>query len=184
MVETDIDQLRQFGQRVQVQKHKRSKAVSQRTITPNWNQIIQKLDISFKNGISYSTKIKNNVLEKIVSSWKNIKHRNHRKKTMFCFNSTNRHKEDPKRVIVEYQRQVGNTSIIIRQRKTINSMNKSNESITIPQSNPMAYYFNRIDSNEQEVKTMFSPRSSIWDLRYPNNRSVFRKLKAFFGFID
>lgn len=88
--------------------------------------------------------------------------------------------EEP-RVIVEYQKQWMNTSIIIRRRKKKYAKNASEDAIPLPSSKSIAYYFHRIDTQEKERKTSFSPRFSLWDFPYKKqDSSLINWVKRFF----
>jgi len=89
--------------------------------------------------------------------------------------------DDQPSVIVEYQKQWMNTSIIIRRRKKKYEKNASEDAIPAPPSKSIAYYFHRIDTREKERKTSFSPRFSLWDFPYSKRGGSFINwVKRFF----
>jgi len=80
-------------------------------------------------------------------------------------------------VLVEHQKQWGNTSIIIRRRKKIMKKNLITDGYKIPQESVVAYYFHRIDQGEKHYLQPFNPKDSIWDFDYHSKRPLFPRVK-------
>lgn len=181
MAESDIERLRQFGQQVQTKKEKTE---------PSRNRLLPKIDaknlkervVFLKSKFSdFYTSLIEYVLHRFVLL-KSMRY--HQKKGSLrqiknIKKQIGRFNEVPT-TIVEYQKQWGNTSIIVRRRKKVSLMPESNELIRFPPSSAIAYYFHRLDTKEQEQKNLFSPRDSIWDLDYRCKNTLWIRIKSFF----
>ncbi|HMA82817.1 MAG TPA: hypothetical protein VKP59_01165 [Candidatus Thermoplasmatota archaeon] len=186
MADSDLDCLREFGEKVQSTSAKKDgvKKKNVFTLDVNYvkegiihlstiflrlcNQLMHKLNHLFFCSIKQVCTEK----KKIMSlNWSNSKYK---------LNNDSFDDSSESHVLVESQKQLGNTSIIIRRRK-IKRIDHSEKSLmpSFP-SKSVAYYFHRIDTQEKESKTNFSPRSSLWDFTYHSQDSFFLHLKKIF----
>lgn len=187
MADSDLDCLREFGKKVQSTSVKKDDVKKKNVFDIDLNFVkkgiirIRKHFIFRSHQLTYKLKnlyysrnlfvgpLHKKLRDFISSSSKNELKNNSR------FNDNN-----SSHMLVEYQKQLMNTSIIIRRRKrkVIDSSEKS--LIPTPPSKAIAYYFHRIDSQENESKTNFSPRSSLWDFKYHSSHSFIIRLKNLF----
>lgn len=187
MAESDIEKLQAFGKKVQSNSTKQKPFLKRESMIVRKDEIKRMLIMATHHFFRLCKLLTNNVYSRIhknflsffrsLSMKKNIFFPLGRKDDLNDFLSYE-HKES--RVIVEYQKQFMNTSIIIRQRKK-GSVVSSNESlIPTPPSHAIAYYFHRLDSQESEQKTKFSPKPSLWDFDFHSQKPFIIKLKYFF----
>lgn len=175
MTSSDFDHLRQLGEHVQSQKKKGFNFKK-----PSFNLIpILKKKVSvyqhyFFSSLKHVYKffrkniplVKSYVKQKITQFIKSDNKSVKKKSRM----------DDDACVLVEYQKQWLNTSIIIRCRKK-RSLVTQDDSTDLVSPSPAAYYFHCIDTKENEFKTRFKPTSSIWDFDITSDQSFFSKLK-------
>lgn len=189
MVDSDLDYLREFGEKVQSRSTKKDDVKKINVFTLDLDyvkegiihlgniflRLCNLLMHKFNHVIFCLIKQVCTTKKKITSLlWFNSKYNINNEYTTSFDDSSESH------VLVESQKQLGNTSIIIRRRK-IKKIDSSEKSL-IPSfpSKAVAYYFHRIDTQEKESKTNFSPRSSLWDFTYHSQDSFFLQLKKIF----
>ncbi|MBS3749594.1 MAG: hypothetical protein KGY67_07855 [Candidatus Thermoplasmatota archaeon] len=185
MNDSEYNKLYEFGEKVQ--STSKNKDVYKKRVSLYFNsEDIKKRAVNIFYGLrSFILKIMSkffllikrlmkNTIEKITF----LKHKvfsNH----ILTHNSSS--PSDESSIIVEYQKQWMNTSVIIRRRKKKTSKDSSNDAIPFPPSKAVAYYFHRIDTQEDEHRTSFSPRFSLWDFPYKKQHNSFVNwLKHFF----
>jgi len=186
MADSDLDCLREFGEKVQSTSGKKDGVKKKNVFTLDVNYVkegIIHLSTIFLRVCNLLMHKFNHVIfclikqvcttkKKITSLiWSNSKYK---------LNNNSFDDSSESHVLVESQKQLGNTSIIIRRRK-IKRIDSSEKSLmpSFPLK-AVAYYFHRIDTQEKESKTNFSPRSSLWDFTYHSQDSFFRQLKKIF----
>lgn len=171
MARTDIEQLRQFGQKVQTRNNELLEKKSKRTGQTELKVLIRKIKVVMKKYNTFKLRIKYSFIKIYVLLKKNFKKNDLQTSTFYYLDSPKRRKKDiGKRVVVEYQRQLGNTSIIIRRRKKILINKETDFPIMIPKSVAIEHSFSLTDSIENDQRTKFSPRSSIWDFHYQSKK--------------
>lgn len=185
MVEKDIEQLRQFGQKVQTQKNSSVGSNSNRSFRDVFGRfqvfivdVIQSCYGAIKKRFSLLCNLHKYSLTQRMVNWK-------KRDTPINYRVQWKHEYNVatnSSVLVEYQKQWGNLSIIIRRRKKNQLKEVSVESIPPPPSAAVAYYFHRIDAKNDAQKTLFYPKRCMWDFRYQSKGFFISKLKNFFHF--
>jgi hypothetical protein len=185
MVEKDIEQLRIFGQKVQTRKNSSVDPNSKRSFRGVFSQLqVFIVDVIgscygvIKKRFSILCNLPKYSLTWRMVNWKKRDNRfnyegNWKHETGVATNSS---------VLVEYQKQWGNLSIIIRRRKKNQTKQLLVESIQSPPSAAVAYYFHRIDAKNDAQKNLFYPKRCMWDFRYRSSGFFISKLKNFFHF--
>ena len=187
MADSDLECLREFGKKVQSTSKKKDD-VKKKNVFDIDLIFVKKGMIKLGKYLIYLRHKLTNKLERLYYFCIHLICHLHAKMSDFIsFSSKNELKNNSRftdnnssHMLVEYQKQLMNTSIIIRRRKrkVIDSSEKS--LIPTPPSKAVAYYFHRIDSQENESKTNFSPRSSLWDFKYHSSHSFIIRLKNLF----
>jgi len=178
----DIELLRQFGEEVKKTQKKEKNHRSIKNISIDFSVFINGgkfffnkskklfyfLGFYLKKIISLLFQLR--VKYRLLNEKYNLKRLNTDKKQII---------QDNCNVITEYQKQIGNISVIIRRRKPV-QLRAYEGVFRLSSSSPVAYYFHRIDENETGGISFFSPRKSIWDFHYPQKRNKWSWIKKFF----
>lgn len=172
----DIELLRQFGENVR----KKQDQNNQRFHPPVVNT--KKVKYIFRFTCNKSICFFKRLCAKTMIYLTKIRTVFHLKVVTYDYEKQKRKKRDVQSsinqcVLVEHQKQWGNTSIIIRRRKKIAKKKLITEVYNIPQDYVMAYYFHRIDQGEKHYLQPFYPKDSIWDFKYHLKESLFTRIK-------
>ena len=185
MTESDLDQLREFGKKVQIDKKKQS-TIKKWSFKKTMKLILVRFIKITSTLFSHIQRFFHSFIDLVDTIFNSLQHNvfdGFLFKTRFKnnVNSENKRVNDfnDSYVLVEHQRQFLNTSIIIRRRKKKETPS-IDSSIPVPPSKAIAYYFHRIDAQDAEKKSNFSPRSSLWDFTYGSKENILVQLNHFF----
>lgn len=182
MVSEDIESLRRFGDEVKKKRNEKEKR-NLKQKSRMFPSIICKKGVHAVRG---SKLFFQRVCDQLKASFKSFLYHRHQKRYTFTgLNTpqffTNQSKTSKKKILVEYQKQFGDISIIIRRRKKIYPTRKPVDSNQLSYKYPAAYYFHHIDLTEKNNHYRFLPQPSIWDFHY-SSKSVVERVKQFLRF--
>ena len=185
MTESDLDQLREFGKKVQIDKKKGS-TIKKWSFKKTMKLILVRFIKISSMLFSHIQRFFHSFIDFVDTIFISLQHNVF---DGFLFKTRFKNKVDSENkrvndfndsyVLVEYQRQFLNTSIIIRRRKKKETLS-IDPSIPVPPSKAIAFYFHRIDAQDAEKKNNFSPRSSLWDFTYETRDNILVQLNHFF----
>ena len=181
MVDTDIEDLRKFGQKVR--RTKSSTVPSKKVFFIHKKHIFCLVRIIFIMPLRKIFSINQYVFIRLFKWFCSLRmcftHGLKNKQILKNHAKLNKKKKIENRLIlVEYHKQWKNFSIIIRRRKKQNSVVTS--SIQSNSSNALCYYFQRVDSKEYQSGKRYEPKESIWDFPIHSKNSFFSQIKNLF----
>lgn len=167
----DIERLRQFGEQVKKKQEMPNRqpplfAVDVTNVKTMISSMAQYLVRCGKRFRGKAAKIIHRLSTWLYLKREHLKMKSQQKKQRFM------HSSQMQRVIVEHQKQWGNTAIIIRRRKTIPCFRTDDSFSNHQHHSPLAYYFHRIDGVEHHQLPVFTPQDSIWDFRFVPPSSI------------